>query len=92
MSRPEWKEVTVPSGNWKVGEDIPAGTYCIKVESESCYVSIWRKAIDDFSNDGFYYGEVIEIDNPCGKIELLDGMIVSLDNKVIFTPPITLGF
>lgn len=27
--RPEWKEVTVPAGLWKVGEDIPAGKWTI---------------------------------------------------------------
>ena len=26
VSRPEFKEVTVPTGSYKVGEDIPAGT------------------------------------------------------------------
>ena len=29
-SRPEWKEVPVPPGLYKVGEDIPAGDWCIK--------------------------------------------------------------
>ena len=28
-TRPEWKEVTVPAGLWKVGEDIPAGKWTI---------------------------------------------------------------
>lgn len=26
----EWQEVTVPQGVWKVGEDIPAGTWTVK--------------------------------------------------------------
>lgn len=26
----EWQEVTVPQGTWKVGEDIPAGTWVVK--------------------------------------------------------------
>ena len=30
----EWKEVTVPIGPWKVGEDIPAGTWTISVPSD----------------------------------------------------------
>ena len=29
MTRPEWKEVTVPAGDWIVGKDIPAGVYSI---------------------------------------------------------------
>lgn len=92
ISRPEWKEVNVPVGNWKVGEDIPAGYYCIKTNEKSCLVAIWRKAIDDYSNKGLYYNEIIKKDNPCGKIELVDGMIVTLSNSAIFTPPASLGF
>ena len=30
MQRDEWQEVTVPQGVYKVGEDIPAGTWMIK--------------------------------------------------------------
>lgn len=35
----EWQEVTVPQGVWKVGEDIPAGTWTV-----TCADS-WRKSI-----------------------------------------------
>lgn len=30
LSRSEWKEVTVPPGNYVIGEDIPAGHWTIK--------------------------------------------------------------
>ena len=35
FSRPEWQEVTVPQGVYKVGEDIPAGTWTVKCASEN---------------------------------------------------------
>ena len=93
MSRPEWKEVVVPAGNWVVGVDIPAGTYSIRTEARSCGLTVWRKAIDDYSNNGLYYNEVIGKDKKdCGKIELSDGMVVCLSNDAIFSPPKSLGF
>ena len=33
MNRPEWEEVEVPQGVYKVGEDIPAGTWTILCKS-----------------------------------------------------------
>lgn len=33
FSRPEWQEVTVPQGVYRVGEDIPAGTWTVKCSS-----------------------------------------------------------
>lgn len=90
MSRPEWKEVTVPPGIWQVGEDIPAGTYSIK--SEFAGVTIWRKAKDDYSDDGMFYAEIIKDDSPCGKIKLDKGMVVEISGEVIFAPPMSLGF
>ena len=92
MSRPEWKEVSVPIGQWKVGVDIPAGTYSIKTNERSCLVCVWRNAVDDYSNGGLYYNEVISGDKPCGKIQLLDGMTITVNNPVIITPPTSLGF
>ena len=92
MTRPEWKEVTVPAGHWKVGVDIPAGTYCIKADTDSCFVTIWRKAIEDYSDNGLFYSEVLDKGEYCGKIELVDNMIVTLENPAVFTPPVSLGF
>jgi len=31
----EWQEVTVPPGIWKIGEDIPAGKWCLVVSQNS---------------------------------------------------------
>lgn len=90
MSRPEWKEVTVPSGIWVVGEDIPEGTYSIKAEFAG--VTVWRKAKDDYSDEGLFYSGIVQEDKSYGKIKLDKGMVVELSGEVIFAPPMSLGF
>lgn len=68
-TRPEWKEVTVPIGIWKVGEDIPAGHWTISasdgngpwvivgsaLEENGLDVDSWRSTMD-----GFYYKAELE--------------------------------
>ena len=90
MSRPEWKEVTVPAGSWRVGEDIPAGTYSMR--SDFAGVTVWRREIDDYADNGLYYNEIIQRSGPCGKIILESGMLVELSAEVVFAPPLSLGF
>ena len=92
MYRPEWKEVKVPAGQWKVGEDIPAGTYCLKALESSVLIVIWRYEIDNYSNDGLVFNEVIRGGEQYGKLTLQDGWIVVIDDPILFTPPVSLGF
>lgn len=68
-ARPEWKEVTVPQGVWKVGEDIPAGHWTISasdgngpwikigtaLESNGLDVDEWKSTMQ-----GFYYDAQLE--------------------------------
>jgi hypothetical protein len=42
----EWQEVTVPQGVWKVGEDIPAGTWTVYCLPEQSSQIIWGDALD----------------------------------------------
>lgn len=90
MSRPEWKEVTVPSGVWKVGEDIPAGKYAIKTTSSLVTITIWSKEPGDYS--GFVDMKMISTTDGIGKIELKDGWTIENTSSIIFTPPQSLGF
>lgn len=90
MSRPEWKQTKVPAGLWKVGEDIPAGTYSISADFAG--VVVWKRAKDDYSDGGLYYNEVIKEGSPCGKIILEKGMLVENSSEVIFAPPMMLEF
>lgn len=91
MSRPEWKQVTVPAGTWRVGDDIPAGYYSISTEGRAL-VCVWMKNKDDYDDNGRYYYNILTADKPCGKIILKTGMLVETDAQVIFAPPQTLGF
>ena len=47
ISRPEYKEVTVPLGTYKVGVDIPAGKWTISGLDNSGIVC-WGKGIDEY--------------------------------------------
>lgn len=67
--RPEWKEVTVPQGTWKVGQDIPAGHWTISasegngpwviigsaLEANGLDVDSWKSSMD-----GSYYKAELE--------------------------------
>ena len=44
----EWQEVTVPQGVWKVGEDIPAGTWTVKCSEGGFRAEIsWGEKLTD---------------------------------------------
>ena len=45
----EWQEVTVPQGVWKVGEDIPAGTWTVKClpGTKDNVLFLWGDALDE---------------------------------------------
>lgn len=90
VSRPEWKETTVPAGVWTVGTDIPAGTYSLR--SEGALVLIWRREKNDYSDSGLYFNNVIDEDNSFGKVILEEGMVFDSNAPVIFAPPQALGF
>lgn len=88
MSRPEWKETTVPSGQWVVGVDIPVGTYCIKPTGSGAYITIKTD-----KGRLVTCGGIRQSEDAIGKITLNEGYTVEIeDGKLIFTPAITLGF
>ena len=88
MTRPEWKEVTVPGGTWIVGKDIPAGTYSITPTDSGGYIEITDKSGNSIVNQG-----IRNMENAIGKVELLDGYVVYIERgSVIFSPAIGLGF
>lgn len=45
----EWQEVTVPQGVWKVGKDIPAGTWTVKClpGTKDRIALTWGNALDE---------------------------------------------
>lgn len=87
MSRPEWKEVTVPSGTWTVGPDIPAGVYSISATTKGGYIRVRRK------NKLLISQGIRNQESAFGRVELLEGDIVEIERgSLIFSPPKGLGF
>lgn len=91
VSRPEWKEVEVPLGQWKVGTDIPAGTYRIYAPKQAL-INVWKKAPKDYSNDGMLINQIIPAGTEFGRLVLEEGWIFTTTKPVIFSPPASLGF
>lgn len=86
MSRPEWKEVTVPSGAWIVGVDIPAGFYSIKGVKKSTTVTVGDERDSMVYFHSFSEGEEV------GKIELKEGHTFHCSYEIILAPPVSLFF
>ena len=93
VTRPEWKETKIPSGQWVVGTDIPVGEYRITIpEGSAAHLNIIdpserktkQTVIDWFAfNDTDFLGKMI----------LKEGYIITLSaGSVIFSPVLPLGF
>ncbi len=85
MSRPEWKEVTVPAGDWIVGVDIPEGKYSIRPVKNG-----YIKIIDTKGN--LFFSDAMSKDEIVGKLELKEGYSIRLENSFIFSPAKGLDF
>ena len=96
VSRPEWKEVTVPGGRWRVGEDIPEGTYSIHSTDNKTYVSIfvWGANEHDYeTNGGFKFSDSVDKDKTMiGKVTLEKGWLIIFKYPLIFAPAVKPGF
>lgn len=57
-SSEEWQEVEVPQGVWVIGEDIPAGKWCIKAADGLSATINWGDALDASGVDLSYEGEI----------------------------------
>lgn len=91
VSRPEWKEVEVPLGQWVVGKDIPAGTYRIYAPKQAL-INVWKVAPEDYSNGGLLVNQIIRAESEFGRLVLEEGWVFTTTKTVIFTPPASLGF
>ncbi len=86
VSRPEWKEATVPAGTWTVGEDIPEGSYSIRYNGMIVIIDI-----EDQNGNMILYNSLTN-GGKIGKVKLVKGYTVELSDKVIFAQAETLGF
>lgn len=88
ISRPEWKEVTVPSGQWVVGEDIPAGFYSISPSGKGGYIRVRNESGKLLLSQG-----IRKESDVFAKYELKDGYTIEVeDGSLIFAPAKTLEF
>ena len=93
ISRPEWKEVTVPSGTWIVGEDIPAGFYSILPTGTGGYITIKDPSQEKEYRQTIVSNGIRDQESAIGKIELKNGYIVEIERgSLIFAPAKGLGF
>ena len=95
LSRPEWKEVTVPPGEYTVGIDIPAGVYSIEhAGKRSGNFCVWGAAVDDYkANGGLLINTTISKDNPfLARLVLKDGNVLETNTTILMTPYQGLGF
>ena len=91
VSRPEWEGTTIPAGQWVIGKDIPAGTYSIRTD-KLVGVTVWRKEVQNFTNGGMVFNELIDENNPYGKLKLETGWILEISLPITLAPPAALTF
>lgn len=94
MTRPEWQQITVPSGDYRVGVDIPAGEYTILPTPDGySNVIVWKGEPDDY-RAGFSLNESVTDYNQktVWRAVLRDGYTLSVGGSaVILTPYRGLG-
>ena len=80
--------VTVPIGEYTVGEDIPAGVYTIK-STDLCRVSVFADSSERYAG----FSEYISGDDIIGKLTLENGQFVRIKmGSAVFSPYKGLGF
>ena len=97
----EWQEVTVPAGVWKIGEDIPAGHWTMKVAPGSTWASIDVGDALDETGKGIkfladrHWSEMVKLEGSDHStieyteldFEFLDGdYLVIEEGDLVFTP------
>ena len=96
----EWQEVTVPAGIWRVGADIPAGHWSIRVagDCDVILVSYFDKLDDaglSVGSGAYLFYQTIatpglsgfgEVNAETVDIEMQDGWFFKCDGTVVFSP------
>ena len=96
----EWQEVTVPPGLWKIGEDIPAGHWNIRLGIDHGYSTVWYfeepnefgrpfAPLTKYVNQSLATEDFHPFDNEyihSIDFDMKDGWYFYCENTVIFTP------
>ena len=96
----EWQEVTVPAGVYRIGKDIPAGHWTIRVVGQNSFVLVsYFDILDDvgksMSPNAYLFHTIIaspglsafgEVNPESVDIDMMDGWYFKCDGVVVFTP------
>ena len=93
----EWKEVTVPAGVWKIGEDIPAGHWSFRQEEDHDFTVVYYCDILDAAEKGPGTGwdgwmEMFTEPDQVEDLNMKEGMYFINNYPMIFTPYIKPAF
>ena len=96
---PEWQEVKVPAGTWKIGEDIPTGHWNIQISGHGLASIYYCEQVDELGQPVCWGAKYIrksvssEDFNAFGEeyahivdFDLAEGWYLYFDSPVIFTP------
>lgn len=82
MARDEVKIVTVPAGEYIVGEDIPAGKYSVATSASMVMLTV----------NEYKEAYVVTPNDPIGKLSLKNGDVLALSSGCDFSVYVGLGF
>lgn len=82
MARDEVKTVTVPAGEYIVGEDIPAGKYSVATSASMVMLTV----------NEYKEAYVVTPNDPIGKLSLKNGDVLAVSSGCDFSVYVGLGF
>ena len=95
----EWQEVTVPAGTWKIGEDIPAGHWSVRIVGHGITNGWYCEKVDDFGQPVCFGAQYIRHEiasedfhafdqeyNHVADFDMQEGWYFIVDTPVTFTP------
>lgn len=97
VTRPEWTEITIPAGLYKIGVDLPAGDWCIKCgQTRKDYIYVrygcnmnesLTEIVFPLEHYGYVYTENNETERHFVNIKLIEGYYLEVsDGQFILCP------
>lgn len=86
----ESEQFTLPGGRYTVGEDIPAGSFSVRIETGLANLTVWGANYNDYeTNNGLLVNILLQAsdsnNNEIGKLVLEEGNIIDFTAPLVFT-------